>query len=61
MNTNTFEKLFFATLACSVAAFAGKMTVRFNNSDKTAAYLTYTANLMDVYSIDFMPALSDEN
>ena len=61
MNTNTFEKLFFATLACSVAAFAGKMTVRFNNSDKTTAYLTYTANLMDVYSIDFMPALSDEN
>ena len=57
---NTFEKLFLATLASSVAAFAGKMTMRFNNSDRTSDYLAYTVNLMDVYSIDFMPALSEE-
>ena len=59
MNTKILKRLFLVALACSVTSFASEMMLRYRYAGYQG-YSTYKANLMEVYSINFMKEQPDE-
>lgn len=59
MNTKILKRLFLVALACSVTSSASEMMLRYRYAGYQG-YSTYKANLMEVYSINFMKEQPDE-